>query len=266
MQLPSLPHPASLSKRALSLRGCGILAAALVSQGFYCSQKSDPPSLATVRLVDIHLKMDDPGRGSPGVFLAWEYPVGGEVSYFEIYQSSHKDSLLQSVRAQAGSDSFRTVLPLPDSSRPFTLYYAVRAILVQPTGQKIYSDTLPVDSLTIAPSLNILQPEAGSYQDSRTLNMQVQTASDNGVVIRLSYFEKSAVAWYAKQDTCLPTDGCGKPIFGNSVQRDSLILEQRESGDTAQALFCVVGTESFQGQATGLVQSLGCTRFYRIGP
>jgi hypothetical protein len=96
--------------------------------------------------------------------------------------------------------------------------------------------------------------------------MEVQSSSDNGVMIRLSYFEKSGAAWPMKQDTCLPTDRCGFSIFGNSVQRDSLTLAQYPATDTIPALFCVVGTESFQDQTTGLTQSLGCNRFFRVGP
>jgi hypothetical protein len=221
--------------------------------------------LPSAHLTDIHLKMDDPGRGLPGIFLAWDYP-GENASYFEVFQATHKDSLLQAVKTQAASDSLQAVLPLPDSTRPFTLYFGVRAIRVEPTGQKIYSDTLPIDSITIAPSLSIQRPEAGSFKSGRTLDMEVLTRSDHGVLIRMSYFEKSGAAWTLKQDTCLPTDRCSMPLFGNSAQRDSLILESVAEGDTVQALFCVVGTESFQDQTTGLVQSLGCKRFYRVGP
>ena len=147
------PVPSTAFRRSQSLRALGIGLAALLSQGFYCSQKNDPPGLPSVRLTDIHLKMDDPGRGLPGVYLAWDYPADEDASYFEIYQSYQKDSLSQAILSQAASEPFHIVLPLPDSSRPFTLYYAVRAIRVEPTGQKIYSDTLPVDSITIAPSL-----------------------------------------------------------------------------------------------------------------
>lgn len=247
-------------------KAVGLLCAVFLFQGFYCAQKNDPPSLPSAHLTDIHLKMEDPASGSPGVYVAWEYPADGKVSYFDIYQGTNKDSLKHPLQSHLPGDSLHVVLALPDSSRPFTLYYAVRAVLVEPTGQKLIGDTLPVDSLTIAPSLTILQPAGGSHQSGRTLTMQVQTASDNGVMIRMSYFEKTGPDWFLKQDTCLPTDRCGFPIFGNSVQRDSLILEQHAAGDTIPALFCVVGTESFQDQPTGLIQSLGCTRYFRVDP
>ncbi|HKP97017.1 MAG TPA: hypothetical protein VJ385_14800 [Fibrobacteria bacterium] len=243
-----------------------LLCAAFLCQGFYCSQKHDVPSLPSARLTDIHLKMENPALGSPGVYLAWSYPEDGRVTLFEIYQATHKDSLKHAILTRPAGDSFHVVLPLPDSTRPFTLYYAVRAVWVEPTGQKLIGDTLRIDSLTINPSLTILKPTAGSHVSGRTLSMEVQTAGDDGVIIRLSYFEKSGDAWPLKQDTCLPINGCEQPIFGNSVQRDSLTLEQHGVGDTVQALFCVVGTESFQEQSTGLVQSLSCSRFFRVNP
>jgi hypothetical protein len=256
----------SADRHSRTAEALGLLCAFFFSQGFYCAQKNDPPSLPSAYLTDIHLKMEKPESGSPGVFLAWRYPAEAQVSYFDIYQATDKDSLKHPAESRLASDSFHVVLPIPDSSRPFTLYYAVRAVWVEPTGQKSIGDTLQVDSITIAPSLTILQPAAGSYRGGRTLSMEVQTASDNGVMIRMSYFEKPDRAWLLKQDTCLPTDRCGFPIFGNSVQRDSLTLEQHPATDTVQALFCVVGTESFQDQPTGLVQSLGCRRFFRVDP
>lgn len=252
-----------LSRTAKAL---GLAGAVLLSQGFYCSQKSDPPGLPTVHLTDIHLKMSDPALGAPGVYLAWTYPADAEVSFFEIYQSTVKDSLGHSLLVQSAKDSLHTVLALPDSSRPFTLYFALRAVWVEPTGQKQIGDTLEMDSIRIASSLNILHPGNGIYLGGRTLDMQVQTASDNGVTIRMSYFEKIGPAWQTVQDTCLPTDRCSAPIFGNSVQRDSLILEQHPATDTVPALFCVVGTESFGKSSTGLIQSLGCSRFLRVNP
>jgi hypothetical protein len=260
-----MPNPTA-ERRSPIARTLAALCAGILSQGFYCSQKHDPPILPTATFTDIHLKIVDPASGSPGVYLAWDYPDDAKASYFEIYQATKKDSLKHVFRTQPADDPHNISLPLPDSSRPFTLYYAVRAIWVEPTGDKLLGDTLRVDSLRILPSLTILQPASGSHKSGRTLSMEVQTASDNGVMIRLSYFEKSGSAWPLKQDTCLPTNRCGFPIFGNSVQNDSLTLEQHADTDTVQALFCVVGTESFQDQTTGLAQSLGCTRFYRVGP
>ena len=244
----------------------GLLLAALVTQGFYCAEKPNAPSLPTATFTDIHLKIEDPALGSPGVLLAWKYPEKAEASYFEIYQSLYKDSLRHTSYQQPATDSMRMVVPLPNSSRPFTLYYAVRAIWIEPTGQKLVGDTLEIDSITIAPSLIILKPRAGSYKGGRALNMEVQTSSDIGVILRIAYYERSGTAWTAKQDTCLPVNGCGSTIFGNSVQRDSLTLEQHGKNDTIPALFCVVGTESFQEQRTGLTQSLGCARYFRVAP
>jgi hypothetical protein len=244
----------------------GTLLAILVCQGSYCGEKRDPPSLPTAIPTDIHLEIKDPSLGTPGIYLAWSYPEESHASYFEIYESQNVDSLGHALISQSADDSNRIVLALSDSTRPYTLYFAVRAVWVEPTGQKLVGDTLSIDSLTITPSLSILQPAPGSYKPGRSLNMEVQTSSDPGVMIRFSYYEKGATEWSLKQSGCLPLEPCPTTLFGNSVQRGELTLEQHGATDTVQALYCVVGTESFQEQTTGLMQSLGCTRFFRVGP
>jgi hypothetical protein len=255
------PSPLSFGIRvaASALALCACL-------GLSCERNQEPPGLPSPVLTDIRMQIADPDRGAAGAALAWSDP-GGKASYYLVYQSFDRDSLLAgSLGPPVAVESTGVVLPLPDSTRPFTVIYAVRAVRVEATGQKLVSDTLLADSLTVTPSLNILAPAAASYQSGRTLDMQVQTASDPGVAIRMAYFEKDSSGWDRKADTCLPTNACGRPIFGHSVQQESLVLEQRDDSDTMPALFCVIGTESFQGRRTGLAQSLGCTRFFRIGP
>jgi hypothetical protein len=237
----------------------------LLCQGSYCGEKPAPPSLPAAILTDIHLEIKDPALGTPGIYVAWSYPEEGEASYFEIYQSHRVDSLKHVLIAQSAEDSNHIVLTLSDSSRPYTMYFAVRAVQVEPTGQKLVGDTLSIDSLTITPSLNILQPAAGSFKPGRRLDMEVQTRSDPGVMIRFSYYERIGNDWLLKHSGCLPQDPCPSTIFGNSVQRGELTLEQHGANDTIPALFCVIGTESFQEQTTGLMQSLGCKRFFRVG-
>lgn len=234
--------------------------------GMSCTEKQDPPSLPSAVLTDVRLQVADAAQGKPGVQLAWSYPQGANGTYFEIYQAFSLDSLKHAIHSQPATDSHTAVLPLPDISRPFTVYFAVRAIWVEPTGQKQVSDTLVPDSITVAPSLTILKPGPGTYLGGRILSMEVQTSSDPGVMLRMAYYEKGPTAWVAKQDTCLPLDLCGRAFFGPTLQRDSLILEQHPDADTVAALFCVIGTESFQEQRTGLTQSLGCSRFFRVNP
>jgi hypothetical protein len=240
-------------------------AAVLVCQGFYCGEKSDPPTLPGATLEDIHLLIKDPALRTQGIYLAWSYPKDAKATYFEIYQSLILDSLRHAVFTQPAKDSQHAVLALSDTSRPFTMYFAVRAVYVEPTGQKLVSDTLIVDSISVTPSLNILHPSSGSFMPGRTLDMEVQTSSDPGVVIRFTYYEEADTGWGLNQEGWLPFGDDPTPIFGNSVQRGSLTLEQHAATDTVNALFCVVGTESFQERATGQIQSLGCTRFFRVG-
>lgn len=261
------PYPHSRSAPlARPFARLGLALAAWAGLGMSCQEKQPSPSLPSAVLTDVRLQIDDPAQGNPGVLLAWDYPASANASYFQLYQAFTLDSLKHEVETRPATDPHRAVLRLPDASRPFTLYFAVRAVWVEPTGQKLISDTLVPDSITVAPSLNILKPGSGTYARGRVLGMEVQTNSDPGVMLRMAYYEKGPQAWIAKQDTCLPLDRCGQPIFGPSLQRDSLILEQHADTDTVAALFCVIGTESFQEQRTGLVQSLGCSRFFRVNP
>lgn len=236
--------------------------------GLSCDRNQDPPGLPSPVLTDIRLRIADPDQSLPEAALAWSDP-GGNASYFEVYQSSTFDSLAQGTPspAVAKTESTGVVLRLPtDRIRPFTVFYAVRAVRVEATGQKLASDTLLPDSITVTPSLSILSPGAGTFLSGRTLDVRVQTQSDPGVTLRIAYFEKDGGGWVQKADTCLPMDACGLPVFGHAVEEESLVLGQREANDTVPALFCVIGTESFQNGRTGLAQSLGCARFSRVGP
>lgn len=259
------PLPSTL---AFALR---ILAAGLAitaSLGLSCNRNQEPPSLPSPILTEINLRIADPEQGLAEASLAWSDP-GGEASYFEVYQSRSLDSLARGLSGPpvAKTDSTGALLPLPtDRIRPFTVYYAVRAVHVEATGQKLASDTLLPDSLTVSPSLSIIIPGAGTYLAGRVLDVRIQSQSDPGVTLRLAYFEKDSNGWVQKADTCLPMNACGLPVFGHAVEEESLVLGQREANDTVSALFCVIGTESFQSQRTGLAQSLSCARFFRTGP
>ena len=229
-----------------------------------CSEHRTAPSLATIHLEDIHVLIADPATGTAGVFLGWSPPADGKVSYYEVYEGFKKDSLGHASLTLAATDSPSTVLVLPDSSRPMTLYYAVRAVWVEATGQKLVSDTLAIDSLIVLPSFSILSPGTGSVQQGRLLRIELETHSDPGIYLDMILFERNAGKWTVKQDTCLPLQACEVPVFGTSLQRDSLVLEDVAPGDTLASLLCVQGTESFQGNRTGLNQSLGCSRFKRV--
>lgn len=248
----------------LRVLALGLAAAACL--GMSCGQDPEPRALPSPRLSDIRLILADPERGAAGAYLAWEYPAG-QATYFLVYQRAGNDTLADtSLPAPLATESLHLDLPLPDSTRPFTAYFAVRAVKVEATGQKVVSDSLIADSLTVTPALSILSPAAGALQQGRMLDLQVQTQSDPGVALRLAYFEKTEGSWRMQMDTCMPMDACGIPVFGRSVQRESLVLDPYEGNVPLPALFCVIGTESFQGQRTGLSQSLGCARFQRVAP
>jgi hypothetical protein len=248
-----------------AIRGIAVGLAAAACLGMSCGHDPEPPVLPSPRLTDIRLILADPDKGGAGAYLAWDYPAG-QATYFLVYRRFADDSLAHDAPAPVATESLHLELPLPDSTRPFTAYFSVRAVKVEATGQKVVSDSLIPDSLTITPSLSILSPSAGASQQGRSLELQVQTQSDPGVALRLAYLEKTDGAWRMKIDTCMPMDACGIPFFGRSVQRETLVLDPYEGSVPLPALFCVIGTESFQGQRTGLAQSLGCARFQRTAP
>lgn len=231
-----------------------------------CGENQEPPGLPSPRLTDIRLMLADPERGAPGAYVAWDYPAG-QATYFLVYQSVANDSTADSaLPAPVATESLHLELPLPDSTRPYTAYFSVRAVKVEATGQKRVSDTLVPDSLTVTPALSILSPVTGTRMNGRVLDLQIQTQSDPGVALRLAYLEKRDGAWRTKVDTCMPMDACGIPVFGRSVQKETLVLDAYADSVPLPALFCVIGTESFQGQRTGLAQSLSCNGFLRVAP
>ena len=243
------------------------ICAAWASLGMICTGPEGPdPTLPEVRIEAIRLELTDPENGRPGAALSWTWPEGERASSFEIFQGFRKDSLGSPVAEVPAPDSTSALLQLPDSSRPLVLYYGVRAVFEEATGQKLYSKSIPVDSLMVNPSLQILSPVTRSRHGERTLEVEVKTSSDEGIVIRQLLYERTPAGWNRQLDTCLPRENCGLPIFGSSVQRDALILQALSRGDSVECLFCVIGDESFDGSQTGGKQSLGCSRFFRVGP
>lgn len=234
------------------------------TQGMHCSETHAPPSLDTVHLTDIHLQISDPGSAAPAVFIGWKKLSSDKISYYEIYQGFNKDSLKHSILTQPSSDSPQVVVLLPDSSRPMTVYYAVRAIEVEATGQKKISDTLAIDSITVLPSFRILQPGSNSLQHGRELGIELDVSSNLGIMLKGMIYEKNQSTWTLKQNFCLPRDNCNNPVFERLSPSDPLTLQSVSPGDSIASLICVQGTESFEGSLTGLNQSLICNRYTRV--
>src|SRR6185503_4624767 len=113
----------------------------------------------TSRLSDAHLVITDPSEAQAGITIAWSYPDSlPRPTVFEIYASLDQDSLGGPVAIRQGGDSLRAVLSVPDTVAPFTVFFAVRAVLIEPTGQRQYADTVPVDYLTIASPASVRTP------------------------------------------------------------------------------------------------------------
>jgi hypothetical protein len=232
-----------------------------------CTGPEGPdPVLPEVHIEGVRLELADPEDGRSGAVVTWSWPEGERVSSFEIFQGFRRDSLGPPAAEVPAPATTTARLRLPDSSRPLVLYYAVRAVFEEATGQKLYSKSMPIESLVVNPSLQILSPASRSRHEDRGLDVEVKTSSDEGIVVRQALYERTADGWNRQLDTCLPRDRCGIPIFGSTVQRDALILQALSPGDTVECLFCVLGDESFDPSAKGGKQSLGCSRFYRTGP
>lgn len=243
-----------------------ILFAAWPLLGMFCHDPSGPlPGLPAAHLTDIHLVILDPSTSTKGYSLSWSYPESAQVSNFQIFATFDPDTLGAPALVTPG-DSLHALLPLADSSAPYTLFFAVRAVFVEPTGQKQYGDTLPVDSLAVNGPATIQHPARGDTVAGRQFTPDVLVTSTTGVTLRQSYFEDRGAGWIAVIDTCLPRDDCSTPIIGTAVVKDTLVLSDAAPGASYPALFCVQGTENFEGRRTGLTQSLGCSSFRRAGP
>jgi hypothetical protein len=234
--------------------------------GMFCVDSGGPaPSLATARLTDIHLVIVDPAAARAGFSLSWSYPDSARPTSFEIFQSLRRDSLGGPVAVVSG-DSLRASMPLADTTSPYTVFFAVRAVSVEPTGQKLYGDTLPVDSIEVSGPVSIGRPSSGDSLSDRLLISEVLAGSTTGVTLRQSLFEKRAGGWRVVIDTCLPRGDCATPLIGAARVNDTLVLQAVPPGGIVPALFCVQGTENFEGHRTGLTQSMGCVPMTRVGP
>jgi hypothetical protein len=235
--------------------------------GMFCVDHPGPsPSLPTARLSDIHLVLLDPSTLDAGFSLTWSFPDSGKATSFEIFQSLRADSLGSPVTVISAEDSVRGVfLPLVDTLKPYTAFFAIRAVYVEPTGQKIYGDTVPVDSITVNGPVAISHPATGDTLLGRLLIPEVIAGSTSGVTLRQSLWEKQGAAWQIILDTCLPRGDCITPIIGAATLRDTLVLQDLPSGEDLPAVYCVQGTENFEGSRTGLMQSFGCRAFRRAG-
>lgn len=225
----------------------------------------NPPTLPAVHIEDIRLQLLDPSDGRAAARLAWSWPEDREASYFEIYMSLDKDSLGSPVLTRPASESTFALIPLPDTTRGFIHWFGVRAVLQEPTGQRIAGDTIPAGSLEVTAAVSLLKPASGSRVAGRILAVEVQTRSDDGIVLRQSLHERISGSWTPGQDTCLPKAACGRPVFGSSIQRDETVMQGLSAGDTVETLLCVLGNETFEDDRTGRKQSLGCARFFRVG-
>jgi hypothetical protein len=142
------------------------------------------------------------------------------------------------------------------------VYFGLRAVAVEPTGQKSFGDRILLDSLRVITPGTIHQPANGATVLGREAVVEVRTGSDPGQTLRQLWFEDAGSGWTALLDTCLPRSECEKPFFGTVTVQDTIILSAAPT--PIPTLFCVLATESGTTQGRGLKQSLGCSKFERV--
>lgn len=231
-----------------------------------CSPSTEPPDhLNPVTITALHLFLLDPALGTRGVAVEFVAEDSGLVTSFDVYRSLHPDSLGSPAIANLDPKTKRAVVSVPDTSPPYTLYFGVRAVKRLETGEKLFSDSIPVDSLEVLPPVRVYHPANKESLAGIRLPVEVGVGSDQGILLRQSWWEKNDTGWVMRLDTCLPIEDCQTPIFGNGIQRDSVTLSHSGQVD-APNLFCVTGSEVFDGRLTAQKQSLTCTRFLRQMP
>ncbi len=238
------------------------LAIGLLNTSFLCSEGNAIPSLPDVAVDSLRLILYNPELGSRGAYLTWDYPVNKPVTYFELYRGFNPDSLGLPVLTNIAPAPRFTRVEIPDSSPPYTLYFGMRAVEVDPTGQKKYSMKIRLDSLRLMGTGAIHRPLNGDTVLGREIPIEVRTGSDPGQTLRQIWFEKRSSGWVQIVDTCLPRSECEKPVFGTITLLDTIVLSG--SPTPISTLFCVMATEANISQSHGLKQSLGCSRFERM--
>ncbi len=228
-----------------------------------CSPSTEPPQqLNPVTIRALQLVLLDPALGTRGVALEFTAEDSGLVTSFDVYRSLHPDSLGSPALANLDPKLNRVLLSVPDTNPPYTLYFGVRAVKRLETGEKLFSDSIPIDSLEVLPPVRVYRPANNENLLGIRLPVEVGVGSDQGILLRQSWWEKIDTGWVMRLDTCLPLEDCQTPLFGNVIQRDSVTLSHR-GGASIPTLFCVLGSEVFDGRSTAQKQSLSCTRFLR---
>ncbi len=240
-----------------------------MSLGFFCvDDKTTLPVLVNAQVTALQLDLLDTTKGIIGAKITWTYGVDKKVSYFEAYATFNPDSVPNRILTNIPASARTWTVSLPDSSPPYRIQYAIKPIYVENTGQKIMGDSLLYQSLSVLKGFEIYNPLPRSQEKNRQVTFELSTEGDNGQMIRLWVFEKSPALlknWERTLDTCFPTAACNVPIYGHTLQKDSLQLNYTAQ-DSLPIQACFLSTESFQNKTVGLSQSLHCTFFYRYPP
>lgn len=245
-----------------------------------CSQSTQPAQdVPAARITGLTLTLLDPGLGTRGVRVAFEAEAtedgagAGEAEFtgFEVFRSIAmitNDSLGDPIAAGLPADTPWVEIALPDTTPPYKVYFAVRAVKRMETGEKWYSEKVDIDSLAIQPAARIYRPAPGDTLVGNQAHLQVSIQSDQGIVLRQMWWHREGNTWMRGLEDCLPRNDCDTPRFGNVWVDDSLVLAPLGGGSTGNlgepnALVCVHGAEIFAGRLAAMRQSLACSRFWR---
>jgi hypothetical protein len=207
----------------------------------------------------------DPALGTRGIQIQFEPSDSESVTSFEIYRSLKADSLGDPILTDLGPKDREALIVVPDTNPPFKLFFGVRAIRRLETGEKLISAHLPIESLQVLSPVRIYHPSNGDHIASSEIELEVGVTTDQGILLRQSWWELGENGWHIRLDTCLPRNDCQTPLFGSVIRKDTITLSDPIQGFVTN-LLCVQGSEVFDGRLTAQRQSLICTRFDRSKP
>lgn len=258
----------------------GALAAFFCFSGFFCSEPGrEAGILPPVTVSSASICRLDSLSLQPGIEVVWDFPASDSVSSFRLFTTFHPDSAPEFRLELPAGDERRARLPWPDTAREFELFFGVKAVWIEKTGERWESDSLPLTSLRIRPDLQIQGPGIGSRVDSSPVSIEVLCANDRGLQTRLWFSAGAEAGRSTFIDTCFPFDACGKTHFGFRLLSQALVLPPAAGEPPASGMnappgssrppsrlyrFCIVGSEGGEERQGSRTQSLACGHFRRF--
>jgi|GEM_PF-3796945 len=207
----------------------------------------------------------EPAVGTRGVHLEFACEDSARITAYEIYAGFDPDSVLSPIQSDLPGNQREAWAALPDTSPPYDIYFGIRGVSRLETGEVLRSEPPEMTVLRVLEPVRLYQPAANDTLRGSGLIAEVGISSDQGVLLRQTWWELGDLGWGIRLDTCFPQDQCLTPSFGNRLLRDSVHI-QADAGASVSAMLCIAGSEDFDDRQTARRQSLSCSRFERKSP